>query len=365
MKSWNKKGKTRPQVQSDEIEHVENQRSHLLYFSLVLLLILGISVVVYAASLEVLDGLFGSDYFNNVIRFSFALLLVATVVYLITKEKSYARSFNTAVSELETNVEDLKGSLEEVSLRLELSRMVVTSDDLHEKLEKRFPGRKNHWKRVSYYAAETARRMELDDDYVRLVEKAGELMDIGMLSFPETFRSDAAELSPREKEMIRRHPLYSEEALASIRPNWEVLPLVRHHHEWWNGSGYPDGLKGETIPLGSRILQLADAFVAMTSNRAYKGAREAREALAEIEACANMQFDPRVVQAFLSFMAPRVFLDVDGMPVETEDGKEKVISLMSLNDKAAQLAKSHDSGKGNMDIVEVENLLRDISEQSA
>lgn len=365
MRSGNKKEQSRPQTRSDGIKHVEHQRSHLLYFALVLMLILGISVVVYAFSFEVLDGLFSSAYFNNLIRFSFALLLVATVVYLISKEKNYAHSFNSAVNELETNVEELKGSLEEVNLRLEISRMVVTSDDLYEKLEKRFPGRKNHWKRVSYYAGQTARKMDLGDEYVRLIEKAGELMDIGMLSLGDGFRSDAAELTPREKDMIRRHPLFSEEVLSSIRPDWEILPLVRHHHEWWNGTGYPDGLKGEAIPLGARILLLADAFVAMTSHRAYKGAREGREALAEIEACANMQFDPRVVQAFFSFMAPRVFLDVDGIPAQVGDETGEVIPLMGPNGMAAQRAKSPGNGNGSMDIVEVEDLLRDISEQSA
>ncbi len=243
--------------------------------------------------------------------------------------------------------------------------VVVTAEDLYEKLEKRFPDRKNHWKRVSFYAVETARKMELDDDDVRRVEKAAELMDIGMLSFPETLRSDTVELSPRNKEMVRQHPSYSEEILSSIRPDWEILPLVRHHHEWWNGTGYPDGLKGETIPLGSRILQLADSFVAMTSHRAYKGAREAREALAEIEACANIQFDPRVVQAFLSFMAPRVFLGVNETSMEMEDGNGGVIPLKSLNNMAAQIATSSGNGKGGLDLVEVENLLQDISEQSA
>lgn len=365
MRSGNKKEEPGTEVRSGGLENMQHQRSHLLYFALILLLILGISVVVYAFSFEVLDGLFSSAYFNNLVRFSFALLLVATVVYLISKEKSYAHSFNSAVSELETNVEELKGNLDEVSLRLEVSRMVVTSDDLYDKLEQRFPGRKNHWKRVSYYAAQTARRMELDDEYVRLIEKAGELMDIGMLSLGDGFRPEAAELTPREKDMIRRHPLFSEEVLASVRPNWEILPLVRHHHEWWNGTGYPDGLKGEAIPLGARILLLADAFVAMTSHRAYKGAREGREALVEIEACANMQFDPQVVQAFLSFMAPRVFLDVEGMPVGAEDGKRGVIPLMNLSGRAAQIATSSDNGHGSMDIVEVEDLLRDISEQSA
>jgi hypothetical protein len=353
-----------PGAGTGKLHSVERQRSHLLYYSMVVMLILGIGVVVYAFSFEVLGDLFSSRYFNNLVRFSFALMLVALVVYLVTREKKYTRDFDGMVEELETNMEELKQSLEDVSARLEVSRMVAISEDLHEKLENRFPGRKNHWKKVSYYAAETARRMNLDEDYVQLVAKAGELMDIGMMRFGEAFRSDAAELTPWEKEMIRRHPIYSVETLASVRPNWEILPLVRHHHEWWNGMGYPDGLKGEAIPLGSRILHLADAFVAMTSYRAYKGAREAREALAEIEAYSGVQFDPRVVQAFLSFMGPRVYLDADGLPAEGGEGGKRTMPLAgrSAGREAAEApGKEGGNGSGKLNPLEVEDILRDIS----
>gem|GEM_PF-923145 len=341
---------------------MERQRSHLFYYSMVVLLILGIGIVVYAFSFEVLGSLFSSQYFNNLVRFSFALLLVALVVYLVTRERKYTQDFDGMVDELESNMDELKRRLEEVSVRLEVSRMVAISGDLHEKLEGRFPGMKNHWKKVSYYAAETARRLELDDDYVQLVAKAAELMDIGMLRFGEDFRVEAHELTPWEKEMIRRHPLYSVEILASVRPNWDILPLVRHHHEWWNGNGYPDGLKGEAIPLGSRILHLADAFVAMTSYRAYKGAREAREALAEIEACSGVQFDPAVVKAFFSFMAPRVYLDADGLPA---GGGEKGTRTVPLAGRApgrtCGAQREEGNGGGQLNPLEVEELLRDIS----
>ena len=189
-------GKHETKARPSGLKRVEKERSHLLYFALVLLLILGIAVVVYAFSLETLGSLFNSDYFNNVVRFSFALLLVATVVYLVTKEKKYNHSLDSVVGELETNMEDLKGSLEDVNARLEISHMVAISEDLHEKLENRFPGMKNHWKRVSFYAVEMARKMELDDDYIRMIDKAGELMDIGMLRFGDSFRKDAVELDP-------------------------------------------------------------------------------------------------------------------------------------------------------------------------
>ncbi len=349
------------QAGSKRIRDVERQRSQLLYFAMVMMLVLGIGVVVYAFSFEVLGTLFSSDYFNNVVRFSFALLLVMTVAYLVLKERDYTSSFDSMVGELESNMEELKDSLEDVSTRLEVSRMVAISEDLHEKLEKRFPGMKNHWKRTAYYAAETARRMELDEHYVRQIEKAGELMDIGMLRFGEDFRIEAVELNPWEKEMVRRHPLYSVEVLSSVRPDWEILPLVRHHHEWWNGMGYPDGLKGEAIPLGARILQLADAFVAMTSYRAYKGTREAREALAEIEDYSGVQFDPRVVKAFTAFMAPRVFLEVDCDPSTRPGDGRPTMPLTGKRDEGRKDVSPGANGTCVMDALEVEDLFRDIS----
>ncbi len=345
---------------STRIKRVEKQRSQLLYFAIVLMLILGIGVVVYAFSFELLGSLFSSDYFNNVVRFSFATLLVMTVVYLIAKERNYTTSFDSMVEELETNMEGLKGSLEDVNNSLKISRMVAVSDDLHERLEQRFPGMQNHWKRVVYYAAETARKMELDDDYVRLIEKAGELMDIGMLCFGDEFRAEAAELNSWEKEMVRCHPVNSVDILSSVRSEWEILPLVRHHHEWWNGNGYPDGLKGEAIPLGARILHVADAFVAMISYRPYQGTREARDALEEIGSYANVKFDPRVVQSFMDLMAPRVFADIDSIPVDNTRKGKRFIHLTSRRALNGKGSESGGNGTNEMDALEIEELLREI-----
>jgi HD-GYP domain-containing protein (c-di-GMP phosphodiesterase class II) len=185
--------------------------------------------------------------------------------------------------------------------------------------------------------------MGLDEDYVHQIEKAAELMDIGMLKFGDNFRMDSPELGPREREMVRRHPIFSVEILQTVRSNWEILPLVRHHHEWWNGMGYPDGLKGEAIPLGARILCLADAFVAMVSPRAFREALDVKSALKEIEEYSGVQFDPRVARTFLDYMLSRIkgsiFINGDendypragreigssritGNPAGVDDGKE-------------------------------------------
>jgi HD-GYP domain-containing protein (c-di-GMP phosphodiesterase class II) len=118
---------------------------------------------------------------------------------------------------------------------------------------------------------------------------------------------ERGELAAAEKDIIKKHPVIGADMLAAIRPNWEIIPLVRSHHEWWNGMGYPDGIKGEAIPLGARILAVADSFVAMTSWRSYRQIMEAREAAIEIHAYSGVQFDPRVVNAFLAVVTPRIY----------------------------------------------------------
>jgi HD-GYP domain-containing protein (c-di-GMP phosphodiesterase class II) len=211
---------------------------------------------------------------------------------------------------------------------------------------------------------ETARKMDLDEDYIRRIEKAGELMDIGMLRIGDEFRAEAAELNPWEKEMVRRHPVYSVEILSSVRPDWDILPLVRHHHECWNGMGYPDGLKGEAIPLGARILHVADAFVSMISYRPYQGTREAREAIVELGNHADSQFDPRVVQAFTAFMAPRAFIGIDNTTDGNAGGDKRFKLLAGAGADGAADARGFGPGGNGMsplDALEVEALLREIS----
>lgn len=106
-------------------------------------------------------------------------------------------------------------------------------------------------------------------------------------------------LTDEEYEIIKRHPILGEQVINQMMYLKEFSQVIRHHHERWNGTGYPDGLKGEQIPLLSRILAVADAFDAMTSDRSYRSARSVEEALKEIYMNSGTQFDPKVVKALL------------------------------------------------------------------
>jgi HD-GYP domain-containing protein (c-di-GMP phosphodiesterase class II) len=292
------------------VERAEKGRRQLIYISIALILILTIGVLVYAFSFEELNALFNSNYFNNMVRISLSLLILAFIGYLALRERNYSRQSQAIFYELNSSTKNLQGRLDDLTGLLEISKLVAIADDLHATLESKMPHMKGHWKRVAFYAAEIARRMELDDDYVRLIERAANLMDIGMIQTSGSLSGEAltrGELDAEEKELIKKHPVVGADMLAAIRPNWEIIPLVRSHHEWWNGMGYPDGLKGEAIPLGARILSVADSFVAMTSWRSYHEIMEAREAVIEINAYSGVQFDPRVVNSFLAVVTPRIY----------------------------------------------------------
>jgi diguanylate cyclase (GGDEF)-like protein len=155
----------------------------------------------------------------------------------------------------------------------------------------------SHSERVSELAARIARRLGLDDAQVELTRLAASLHDLGKLAIPEEILRKPGALNESERLVLQRHPQIGHRMLESLG----VEPLaewVLHHHERWDGSGYPNRLRGDEIPLGARIIFVADAYDAMTSERVYRDPLASRDALAEIERCAGTQFDPAIVDAF-------------------------------------------------------------------
>ncbi len=153
-----------------------------------------------------------------------------------------------------------------------------------------------HSERVAELAARIATRLELDDDQVELIRLAGSLHDLGKLAIPEELLRKPGVLTPAERLLLERHPQTGFRMLESLGVD-PVSKWVLHHHEHWDGSGYPDALEAEAIPLGARILLVADAYDAITSDRCYRPGTGGRAAFAELERCAGTQFDPRVVRA--------------------------------------------------------------------
>jgi HD-GYP domain-containing protein (c-di-GMP phosphodiesterase class II) len=164
---------------------------------------------------------------------------------------------------------------------------------------------RGHADRVSRIAGAVAREMGLSERLIEEIELAGMLHDIGKIGVEDQILMKPARLDPHEQELMRRHPIYGASILEpseSLRP---LVPLVLHHHENFDGSGYPEGRKGEDIPLGSRIIIVADAYEAMTSDRIYRKAIGHERAMEQLNRYKGIQFDPQVVRALDTLIVKR------------------------------------------------------------
>ncbi len=157
-----------------------------------------------------------------------------------------------------------------------------------------------HSSRVSRYALKAAVLLGFTDDALEHVRLGGELHDIGKIGTREDILNKPGPLTPDEFQHIKAHASLGERILTPfLRGSPIVLRIVRSHHERMDGSGFPDGLKGDQIPLEARIVAVVDAFDAMTTNRAYRQPRTPEEAIQELRRCAGVHFDPGVVDAFM------------------------------------------------------------------
>jgi len=159
-----------------------------------------------------------------------------------------------------------------------------------------------HSQKVSAYAALIAEAMNMNDAEVDEVRLGAVLHDIGKVGIPEQILNKSGPLNPEEWDMMKSHVVFGAKILEPLTPLARIRQMVLHHHEFFDGSGYPDALVGEDIPLGARIVAVADAYDTITSDRTYKKGRPASDALAELERCANAQFDARIVKVFVQAM---------------------------------------------------------------
>jgi len=153
----------------------------------------------------------------------------------------------------------------------------------------------DHLQRVRVYALELGKELALSEDEMEALKAASVLHDIGKLAVPEHIISKPGKLTPEEFEKMKVHPIVGSEIVQEVRFPYPVAPIVRSHHEKWDGSGYPDGLAGETIPIGARILAAVDCLDALASDRQYRRALPLDEAMLRVEQDAGKSFDPRVV----------------------------------------------------------------------
>src|SRR6059058_6082167 len=154
----------------------------------------------------------------------------------------------------------------------------------------------DHLQRVRVYAVELAKELGLESDDIEALRAAAQLHDIGKLAVPEHIISKPGRLTPEEFEKMKIHPVVGAEILERVRFPYPVVPIVRAHHEKWDGSGYPFGLKGTDIPIGARILSAVDFLDAMASDCQYRRALPMHEVLQRLAAESGKSFDPKVVE---------------------------------------------------------------------
>jgi putative nucleotidyltransferase with HDIG domain len=198
-------------------------------------------------------------------------------------------------------------ALQKLVLRENLERHLVdTITAFVNAIESKDPYLKGHSARVALYAAEIATALGLDEETVQVVTRGAMLHDLGKLSIMDTILRKPERLTDEEFALIKAHPVVGERILKPLRFLSRESCAVRHHHERFDGTGYPDGLKGEDIPLVARIVTVADVFDAVTSNRPYRTALPVEAAREEIALGRGTHFDPQVADAFASIPLERL-----------------------------------------------------------
>ncbi len=185
-----------------------------------------------------------------------------------------------------------------------LNRIILTLLRALEYYDKYTEG---HSARVAKYAIEIAEKLNLPGETIRKLYWSALVHDIGKIYVSQRILNKPERLTKEEYEFVKIHPVKSEELLKDIEELREIAHIVRYHHERWDGKGYPDGLSKEEIPLESRILAIADAFDAMTSERPYKRALTLKEAIKEIERCSGSQLDPKLSEIMIGIIKEEIF----------------------------------------------------------
>lgn len=176
-------------------------------------------------------------------------------------------------------------------------------------VETRDSGTVGHAQRVAEITVDVARRLGITGRDLEKIEYAALLMDIGKASVPQALLNKREPFEPEEWEVVQSHSRFGAEMVLAVPFLADIADYVLHHHEYWDGTGYPDGLVGEQIPLASRILSVAADYDAMVSERPYHPPMSASQAIEEIRSYSGIKYDPAVVEIFLEMAAVKVTAD--------------------------------------------------------
>lgn len=244
---------------------------------------------------------------NNGFKSALSIPLLAQdkVVGVISTYSQKARHFSKEETEvLSIFASQLAKSLQENKYSEEMHANYFSAiHALVLTLEARDPFTRGHTDRVTSYALKVGRKLCMSENELETLRYAGEVHDIGKISIPDFILNKPGKLSLGERAIIQLHPVKGAEVLEPLEFLRPAIPIVRHHHERYDGKGYPDGLKKNKIPLMARILACADSFDAMTSDRPYRANRlTLKEAILEIKNNSGTQFDPHIAYLFIKII---------------------------------------------------------------
>lgn len=253
---------------------------------------------IFAAGRSVMVTQFALGYFGLLMAQTLAINVVTLPLFvfpLVVARQFYQRSVRLSEAYADT-VRSLVGAL-----------------------EAKDPYTRGHSERVAAYALALGRQVGLDEAALERLEYAALLHDLGKLAVPGEILTKPGRLSAEEWESIREHPARGAEMVARIPPLKDLAEQVGKHHEWYGGGGYPDSLSSAEIPLAAKVLAVADCYDAMTTTRAYRPALTREQAIGELIAGANTQFDPDLVRAFIEGQVG-LGACVEGSPSPVESG---------------------------------------------
>jgi putative nucleotidyltransferase with HDIG domain len=264
----------------------------------------------WQAPVSVLSGVLGGGMLA--LAYSMFNMLGVLVVLLPVLSTSYAfRVYKNNMKVYVEGLENLNSELKKALGTLKVTNQELTDANqavnrlnadlfhsLAEVFDMRDPYVGGHAAQVATYAVAIATEMELPADRIECIRQAAFLHDIGKLAVPEAILHKPGKLTDIEYEFVKKHADIGADLLSSTEGLLHLAPFVRHHHERWDGTGYPLGLAGEEIPLEARILNICDSVESMASDRPYHRSMSVKEILAEVQRCSGNQFDPMVVDAF-------------------------------------------------------------------